>query len=61
MQFPPEIQQQSCHDCLSGADLGFEIRMAFQPIIEWTSQSIVGYEVEHRTSTILTKPAESKR
>ena len=44
MQFPPEIQQQSCHDCLSGADLGFEIRMAFQPIIEWTSQSIVGYE-----------------
>ena len=44
MQFPVEIQQQSCRDCLSGADLGFQIRMAFQPIIEWTSQSIVGYE-----------------
>ncbi len=44
MQFPSQIRQQSCHDCLAGADLGFEIRMAFQPIIEWSSQSIVGYE-----------------
>jgi EAL domain-containing protein (putative c-di-GMP-specific phosphodiesterase class I) len=44
MQFPPQIKQQSCRDCLSGADLGFELRMAFQPIIEWSSQSIVGYE-----------------
>ena len=50
MQFPPQIQQQSCHDCLSGADLGFEIRMAFQPIIEWSSQSIVGYEALVRGS-----------
>ncbi len=50
MQFPVEIQQQSCRDCLSGADLGFQIRMAFQPIIEWSSQSIVGYEALVRGS-----------
>ena len=50
MQFPPQIQQQSCHDCLSGADLGFEIRMAFQPITKWSSQSILGYEALVRCS-----------
>lgn len=44
MDFPARVRQQSCRDCLSGADLGFQIRMAFQPIIEWSSRSIVGYE-----------------
>ena len=44
MEFPDRVRQQSCRDCLSGADLGFQIRMAFQPIIEWSSQSIIGYE-----------------
>lgn len=44
MDFPARVRQQSCRDCLSGADLGFQIRMAFQPIVEWSSRSIVGYE-----------------
>lgn len=44
MQFPDTIKQQSCRDCLSGQSLGFQIRMAFQPIIDWQSQSIYGYE-----------------
>ncbi|MCF4010921.1 EAL domain-containing protein [Rheinheimera sp. UJ63] len=44
MQFPDSVKQQSCQDCLSGQDLGFEIRMAFQPIIDWHTQQIVAYE-----------------
>lgn len=44
MEFPEQIKQQSCMDCLSGRSLGFEIRMAFQPIIDWSLQDIVGYE-----------------
>ena len=44
MQFPDSVKQQSCQDCLSGQDLGFEIRMAFQPIIDWQTQQIVAYE-----------------
>jgi EAL domain-containing protein (putative c-di-GMP-specific phosphodiesterase class I) len=44
MDFPDRIKQQSCLDCLSGQSLGFEIKMAFQPIINWQSRQIVGYE-----------------
>ncbi|HJS16091.1 MAG TPA: EAL domain-containing protein, partial [Rheinheimera sp.] len=44
MDFPEQIKQQSCMDCLSGQSLGFEIRMAFQPIIDWSKQDIIGYE-----------------
>ncbi|WP_333606848.1 EAL domain-containing protein [Arsukibacterium sp.] len=44
MIFPDSIKQQTCGDCLSGQDLGFQIRMAFQPIIDWKYQSICGYE-----------------
>ena len=44
MQFPDSIKQQTCNDCLSGKDLGFKIRMAFQPIIDWQSKSIFAYE-----------------
>ena len=44
MQFPASIKQQTCSDCLSGKDLGFQIRMAFQPIIDWQNKSIFGYE-----------------
>ncbi len=29
---------------MAGSALGFDIRMAFQPIIEWSSQSVIGYE-----------------
>lgn len=67
MQFPPQIKQQSCRDCLSGADLGFELRMAFQPIIEWSSQSIVGYEALVRgaqgegAATVLAKVTEQNK
>lgn len=44
MEFPSQIKQQSCMDCLSGQSLGFDIRMAFQPIIDWQSKQIAGYE-----------------
>lgn len=44
MQFPANIKQQTCSDCLSGQDLGFQIRMAFQPIIDWREKSIIAYE-----------------
>lgn len=44
MDFPARIKQQTCMDCLSGQSLGFEIRMAFQPIIHWPNREISGYE-----------------
>ncbi|MDT3335255.1 EAL domain-containing protein [Shewanella sp. SP1S1-7] len=44
MDFPAQIKQQTCMDCLSGKSLGFEIRMAFQPIIHWPSRENHGYE-----------------
>ncbi|GAB3294345.1 EAL domain-containing protein [Pseudidiomarina andamanensis] len=44
MDFPDSIKQQTCRDCLSGQSLGFEIRMAFQPIVDWHKQHIVSYE-----------------
>lgn len=44
MSFPDKIKQQSCSDCLSGQELGFQIRMAFQPIIDWQTKNIVAYE-----------------
>ncbi|WP_306523435.1 EAL domain-containing protein [Rheinheimera sp.] len=44
MEFPSQIKQQSCMDCLSGQSLGFDIRMAFQPIVDWQSRQVAGYE-----------------
>lgn len=44
MDFPEEIKQQTCADCLSGVSLGFRIRMAFQPIIDWQTRKIFAYE-----------------
>jgi EAL domain-containing protein (putative c-di-GMP-specific phosphodiesterase class I) len=44
MDFPEKIKQQTCSDCLSGKSLGFKIRMAFQPIIDWQSKCVSGYE-----------------
>ncbi len=44
MQFPDTVKQQSCSDCLSGQDLGFQIRMAFQPILDWQTKQIFAYE-----------------
>jgi len=44
MDFPDSIKQQTLRDCLSGASLGFEIRMAFQPIVDWQKKQIVSYE-----------------
>ncbi|WP_369742469.1 EAL domain-containing protein [Pseudidiomarina sp. PP-1MA] len=44
MEFPESIKQQTCRDCLSGKTLGFEIKMAFQPIVDWHKQAIVAYE-----------------
>ncbi|MDX1266572.1 MAG: EAL domain-containing protein, partial [Oceanisphaera sp.] len=50
MNIPLQIKQQSCMDCLSGQSLGFEIRMAFQPIIDWQQQNIFAYEALVRGS-----------
>lgn len=44
MSIPASVKQQSCQDCLSGQDLGFTIRMAFQPIIDWLTKDVVAYE-----------------
>lgn len=44
MDFPESIKQQTCMDCLSGESLGFEIRMAFQPIVDIKSKRIISYE-----------------
>ncbi len=44
MDFPASIKQQTCQDCLSGQSLGFDIKMAFQPILDWQAQSIFAYE-----------------
>lgn len=44
MDFPAQIKQQTCSDCLSGQSLGFQIRMAFQPIIDWQNQVVCAYE-----------------
>lgn len=44
MDFPDSIKQQTCRDCLSGASLGFEICMAFQPIVDWRKKQIISYE-----------------
>ncbi|OIN08953.1 diguanylate phosphodiesterase [Oceanisphaera psychrotolerans] len=51
MDIPIQIKQQTCMDCLSGQPLGFEIKMAFQPIIDWQSQSIFAYEALVRGPT----------
>ncbi len=44
MEIPIRIKQKTCMDCLSGHSLGFDIRMAFQPIIDWQQQDIFAYE-----------------
>lgn len=44
MDFPENIKQQTCSDCLSGQALGFQIRMAFQPIVDWQTRQVFGYE-----------------
>lgn len=44
MTIPETIRQQTCRDCLAGKDLGFEIEMAFQPIVDLKQQKIVAYE-----------------
>lgn len=42
--FPESIRQKSCHDCLQVNHLGFELKMAFQPIIDLKSHDIFAYE-----------------
>ncbi|WMC10843.1 EAL domain-containing protein [Oceanimonas pelagia] len=44
MDIPTRIKRQTCMDCLSGHSLGFDIKMAFQPIIDWQQQDIFAYE-----------------
>lgn len=44
MTIPENIRQQTCRDCLAGKDLGFEIEMAFQPIVDLEEQKVIAYE-----------------
>lgn len=44
MDFPDSVKQQTCQDCLNGQDLGFEIKMAFQPIVDIKKQCVIAYE-----------------
>lgn len=44
MTIPERIRQQTCRDCLEGKDLGFGIEMAFQPIVDIKTRSIIAYE-----------------
>ncbi|RUO63151.1 EAL domain-containing protein [Pseudidiomarina insulisalsae] len=44
MTIPEHIRQQTCKDCLEGKDLGFQIEMAFQPIVDMQIQKICAYE-----------------
>ncbi|WP_254869249.1 EAL domain-containing protein [Vibrio diazotrophicus] len=34
----------SCKQCLENSDLGFDFTMAFQPIIQYSTQTVFGYE-----------------
>lgn len=45
MTIPESIRQQTCRDCLAGKDLGFGIEMAFQPIVDIKTRTIIAYEV----------------
>ena len=44
MKKPADFREISCADCASGKSLGFEISMAFQPIINTTKREIFSYE-----------------
>lgn len=44
MQRPPDFQDLTCAQCRQAVDLGFDFTMAFQPIVDWASRSVVGYE-----------------
>lgn len=44
MDFPAEIRQVGCKDCLEGAGLDFRFSMAFQPIVDIASGSVFAHE-----------------
>jgi len=39
-----DFRTLGCHECLHGADLGFDFTMAFQPIVDLTNHHIFAYE-----------------
>ncbi|EWH10891.1 hypothetical protein DS2_06356 [Catenovulum agarivorans DS-2] len=41
---PVDYKALTCHECRNGVGLGFEISMAFQPIVDTESRSIFAYE-----------------
>ncbi|MFP4294645.1 MAG: EAL domain-containing protein [Halothiobacillaceae bacterium] len=44
MEFPDNIKQVTCRDCLNRKPLDFDFSMAFQPIIDVRDRSIYSYE-----------------
>ncbi len=41
---PSFVQQSSCHHCLKEDKLGFDLRMAFQPIVDLSKREVYAYE-----------------
>ena len=41
---PLDYKELSCHECRNGVGLGFDISMAFQPIVNAATKSIFAYE-----------------
>lgn len=41
---PPDYRPLGCRECLHGADLGFELTMAFQPILDLDRRAVFAYE-----------------
>lgn len=44
MIVPTDFRTLNCNECSQGADLGFDFTMAFQPIVNTTTQTIFAYE-----------------
>ncbi|MCU4674566.1 EAL domain-containing protein [Catenovulum sp. 2E275] len=44
MQKPANFKESACQECRKEIDLGFEIDMAFQPIVDTDSKSVFAYE-----------------
>lgn len=44
MNKPVDYSEINCADCASGKELGFEISMAFQPIVSATQRKVISYE-----------------
>lgn len=41
---PADHNKMSCKQCLESKDLGFDFTMAFQPLIQYSTKTVFGYE-----------------